>query len=183
MASCRARLLARFRSSGQLEPRTVKPRMVAYPFCPSWAAVGEQVTAGYAAFFFSLYRTRLSVIAHQKLIATRPGDRQANGTTRTKWFFLCRVGELDSRVVAAESVAHLSRQIPGANHCLADATAGECLKLVSQERSTGDRRKTLRHTIDNRPQPRSQPTRKNEAGRDRLRGSAELVQKSAKAKG
>jgi phytanoyl-CoA hydroxylase len=63
MASCRARLLARFRSSGQLEPRTVKPRMVAYPFCPSWAAVGEQVTAGYAAFFFSLYGTRLSVIA------------------------------------------------------------------------------------------------------------------------
>jgi hypothetical protein len=37
--------------------------MVAYPFCPSWAAVGEQVTAGYAAFFFSLYRTQLSVIA------------------------------------------------------------------------------------------------------------------------
>jgi hypothetical protein len=37
--------------------------MVAYPFGPSWAAVGEQVTAGYAAFFFSLYGTRLSVIA------------------------------------------------------------------------------------------------------------------------
>ena len=40
--------------------------MVAYPFCPSWAAVGEQVTAGYAAFFFSLYGTRLSVIALRK---------------------------------------------------------------------------------------------------------------------
>ena len=26
--------------------------MVAYPFGPSWAAVGKQVTAGYAAFFF-----------------------------------------------------------------------------------------------------------------------------------
>ncbi|MCE2728094.1 MAG: hypothetical protein LW698_15210, partial [Planctomycetaceae bacterium] len=39
--------------------------MVAYPFCPSWAAVGEQVTAGYAAFFFFLYGTRLSVIAHR----------------------------------------------------------------------------------------------------------------------
>ena len=63
MASCRARLRDRFRSDGQLEPRTVKPRMVAYPFCPSWAAVGEQFTAGYAAFFFSLYRTQLSVIA------------------------------------------------------------------------------------------------------------------------
>ena len=41
--------------------------MVAYPFCPSWAAVGEPVTAGYAAFFFSLYGTRLSVIAHRPL--------------------------------------------------------------------------------------------------------------------
>ena len=37
--------------------------MVAVPFCPSWAAVGEQVTAGYAAIFFSLYRKQLSVIA------------------------------------------------------------------------------------------------------------------------
>lgn len=66
MASCRSRLRDRFRSDGQLEPRTVKPRMVAYPFYPSWAAVGEQVTAGYANFFFSLYRTRLSVIAPQR---------------------------------------------------------------------------------------------------------------------
>jgi len=62
MASCRACLLARFRSDGQLEPRIVQPRMVAYPFWPSWAAVGEPVTAGYAAFFFSLYGTRLSLI-------------------------------------------------------------------------------------------------------------------------
>ena len=43
--------------------------MVAYPFCPSWAAVGEQVTAGYAAFFFSLYRTQLSVIALAQRVA------------------------------------------------------------------------------------------------------------------
>jgi len=46
-------------------------RLVLDPFCPSWAAVGEQVLAGYAAFFFSLYRTRLSVIAH----ASRSGGR------------------------------------------------------------------------------------------------------------
>jgi hypothetical protein len=47
--------------------------MVAYPFCPSWAAVGEQVTAGYAAFFFSLYRTQLSVIAPLWLLAVAVG--------------------------------------------------------------------------------------------------------------
>ena len=41
--------------------------MVAYPFCPSWAAVGEQVTAGYAAFFLFLYGTRLSVIAQARI--------------------------------------------------------------------------------------------------------------------
>jgi len=40
--------------------------MVACPFCPSWAAVGEEVTAGYAAFFFSLYGTQRSVLAPPK---------------------------------------------------------------------------------------------------------------------
>jgi hypothetical protein len=45
---------------------------VAYPFCPSWAAVGEQVTAGYAAFFFFLYGTRLSVIA----LSARSGETE-----------------------------------------------------------------------------------------------------------
>ena len=44
---------------------------MAYPFGPSWAAVGEQVTAGYAAFFFFLYRTQLSVIAPDSTARSR----------------------------------------------------------------------------------------------------------------
>jgi hypothetical protein len=39
--------------------------VVAYPCRPSWAAVGEQVTAGYGAFFFSLNGKRLSARAQR----------------------------------------------------------------------------------------------------------------------
>lgn len=72
--------------------------MVAYPFCPSWAAVGEPVTAGYAAFFFFLYRTQLSVIAPDAEADIAEGywfyERQSPGLG--DYFRSCLIADIES---------------------------------------------------------------------------------------
>lgn len=70
--------------------------------------------------------------------------------------------------MAAEPVTHLISQIAGADNRFPDAAPGKCFKLMGEEGAASNWCETLWDSFKDWPQPRSQPTRENQAGWERI---------------